>query len=339
MKISTLVAKALFLGCCAAGGAAQATALTLPEANVMSVSLYNDFNVYSLDLLKQCSVSDARCQPSIGVPVASSPGAIADDAIVLQSANGHSNFESPFASGSLVDDRFLTPTGNQGNSYTMSDSANFAGDQVNRWDISLDLLKTYLDGHDLVFLFDNNQEGNANGQIVFIWGQARIVDAAGNTIGDNCFELNFTGGGGCVDSGANPVALDHVPVATDFCVDRITGVSYNIGGAQNANDCPAEPGHPDGGYQVNNNISTSTAEFAAFNQKLHDAAMDAANSGYFLSLNIEYFSNDAGAEQLWLCKACDVSRSTTDVPEPGSLPLIALGLLAGALSTARARRT
>jgi hypothetical protein len=341
MNISTLVVKTLITGAVFAASLAQATILTLPAPNVMSVSVYNDFDVYSLDLLKKCAAGgDIRCMPTVGVPVQSSPGIIADDVVVLQSADGHSNFPSPFAPGALADDRFLTPTGNQSSSYVMSDpgSGSFgAGDQVDRWDISLDLLKTYLDGHDLVFLFDNNQEGNKNGQIVFLWGQARIVDANGNTVGNHCYEINFNGTGGCSDSSADPVASDHVPVATDFCVDKLSGASYNIGLAGNANDCPVEAGHTAGGYRINNNLSTSVAEFAAFNRQLHDAAMDAANSGYFLSLNIEYFSNDAGAEQLWICSTCDIS-TRTNVPEPSSLPLVLMGLLAGGFSLVRSRR-
>jgi hypothetical protein len=143
------------------GGAASATTLTLPTANPMSVGQYNSFNIYSLDLLKQCAAAnDPRCLPSGPLPVSSSPGQISDDAIVLTSANGMSNFPSPFAAGSKVDNVFLTPTGNQSSTYTMSGNAGgkFAGDLADRWDISLNLLQSYLNGHDLVFLFDNNQQ-------------------------------------------------------------------------------------------------------------------------------------------------------------------------------------
>jgi hypothetical protein len=346
MKILELVTKALVAGAFLASGAASATTLILPGANEMSVGEYNDFNVYSMDLLKKC-VLDPRCQPQSGIPVQSSPGNISDQALVLQSANGQDNFP-PFIAGDPVDDPFLSPTGNQSATFDMNapmspDVNNFTGDSANRWEINLGLLQQYLDGHDLVFLFDNNQENNST-DYVFIWAQARIVDAAGNTISGLCFEIS-TQSAGCDDTGANPtpdmdpLTGDYLPVVSDFCVDKITGLSYNIGGANNAGDCPVDVpgGHPSGGYQINNNVSTSVAEFAAFNQALHNAATDAANSNYFLQLNVKYFSNNAGAEQLWICSDCDIDPRR-EVPEPGSLPLVLLGLMFAGISLVRSRR-
>lgn len=346
MKILTLVTKALACAALLVGGAASATTLTLPGANEMSVGAYNDFNVYSLDLLKKCA-ADARCQPQSGLPAQSSPGNISDQALVLQSANGQDNFP-PFNVGDAIDDPYLSPTGAQGVTFDMNtplsaDVANFVGDSANRWEMNLGLLQNYLDGHDLVFLFDNNQENNAS-DFIFIWGQARIVDAAGNTINNLCFEISASSGG-CADTGANPnpsmnpVTGDYLAAVSDFCVDKITGAAYNIGGANNAGDCPVDVpgGHPSGGYQVNNNVSTSVGEFAAFNQALHNAATDTANSNYFLQLNIKYFSNNAGAEQLWICSDCSIDPRR-DVPEPASLPLVLLGLMFASLSVLRSRR-
>ncbi|HEY0061438.1 MAG TPA: PEP-CTERM sorting domain-containing protein, partial [Telluria sp.] len=90
-------------------------------------------------------------------------------------------------------------------------------------------------------------------------------------------------------------------------------------------------------YYVNNNTSTSIAEFAAFNQALHDAATNVANGEWFLQLNIKYYSNNGGAEQLWICSDCTIDRER-QVPEPGSLPLLALGMLIASVSVLRARR-
>lgn len=322
------------------GGAASATTLTLPTANPMSAGQYNSFNVYSLDLLEKCAAAnDARCLPSGPLPVSSSPGRIADDAIVLTSANGMSNFPSPFAPGSKVDDRFLTPTGNQASSYTMAGNAGekFAGDLANRWDISLSLLQTYLSGHDLVFLFDNNQSSNGASQFLNIWGQARIVDVSGNTVNNLCFEIS-TGSAGCANTGANPTpsTADFLPAVSDFCVDKITGIAYNIGGANNAQSCPVVASHPQGGYQVNNNVSTSVAEFATFNQALNDAASNPLNGQYFLSLNIQYDGNNAGAEQLWICSSCNITPASR-VPEPSTLMLLIGAVFAFGLYRSNAR--
>ncbi len=345
MNILKLVSRAVMASCLCAAGMATATVLDLPSANVMSTGLYNDFNVYSLDLLDKCAAAgDSRCLPSAGLPVQSSPGNIAGQAIVLQSADGHSNFPSPFAPGASADDRFLTPTGMQSSTYQMGSfgaepGGKFVGDQANRWEVKLDLLQNYLDGHDLVFLFDNNQSNSRDSQFIFLWGQARIVDSSGATVNKLCFELS-TNGSSCTDTGANPAPANsqYVPAVSDFCVDKITGIAYDIGLAGNANDCPIMAGHPQGGYQVNNNVSTAVAEFAAFNQALHNAATDANNGDYFLQLNIKYYSNNAGAEQLWICSDCTIDRDQL-VPEPSSLPLALLGLMCAAGMLVRARRS
>lgn len=345
MKLITTVKQLLITGALLACSSTQATVLTLPGSNEMSTGTYNDFQVYSLDLLKSCSeAGDPRCLPSVGLPVASSPGSISDQAVVLQTADGQTNFPSPFPIGSSSDDRFLTPTGQQSNTYEMGSfgaepGGKFTGDQTNRWEISLALLQQYLDGNDLVFLFDNNQAQNAQAANIFIWGQARIVDANGNTVFGHCYEVSNLVGG-CADTGGNPspsTATDYIPGITDFCVDKITGESYNIGGAGNDNDCAPDGDHAQGGYRVSNNLGTNIAEFAAFNQSLHDAALALAGGEYFLQLNIKYFSNNGGAEQLWICSDCNIDRDR-EVPEPSSLPLVMLGLLIGGISLVRARR-
>ena len=210
----------------------------------------------------------------------------------------------------------------------MSDAAGeFTGDLANRWDISLDLLRGYLKGNDLVFLFDNNQQGSGPNQWINIWGQARIVDASGATVNNLCFELST--GSGC--SVGAPAPDDYVPVIADFCVNATTGASYNIGGASNAGDC--NPGD----YYINNNLGTNIAEFAAFSQALNDAVYG-LNGNYFLSLDVRYTGNNAGGEQLWICSECNVSGRTVDVPEPATLPLMLMGFAAAGAITRRARR-
>jgi hypothetical protein len=142
--------------------------------------------------------------------------------------------------------------------------------------------------------------------------QVRVIDTAGNTVAGQCYELSAAGANaGCVAGGL-------VPVLSSLCV--ASDGSYNTIGASNQGDCPA------GSLYVSNNLGTSTAEYAVFSQSLSNYAKNAANANYLLSVKVQYLGNEAGAEQLWICSQCDVGE--THVPEPGSLLLLALGLLA-----------
>ena len=122
MKLIKLVSKALVAGTMLASGIASATELTLPGANEMSVGVYNDFNVYSLDLLEKCA-ADPRCQPQDGLPVQSSPGqaGLASQAVIVQATGGQDNFP-PFSAGDAIDDPFESPDGNQGDTFDMNTS-------------------------------------------------------------------------------------------------------------------------------------------------------------------------------------------------------------------------
>ena len=302
------LARAAIAAAFALSGAVSATTLTLPTPNELSAGTYNDFLVYSVNLLQQCAAAnDPRCLPAIGA-VQSGGGQIDTQAVVLAGANGNQldNFfqSNPFSAGTAADNSFLTPSGGT-TSYQMSDTSTFTGDRVNRWDIKLSALQSYLDGNDLFFIFDNNQAQNSTTWLSF-WAQARIVDAAGNTQNNLCFELSS--GSGC--TGTAP-SNNYVVAASNFCVDKTTGASY----APNGNSCGAN------GYYVNNNLGTNQAEFIAFNQALNDAAANPLNGDLYLSLNVYYTGNNGGAEQLWICSDCKMA-DTTKVPEPGTVPLL-----------------
>ena len=318
------IAAVAITGFCFAG-LAQATLLQLAPINALTTTTYNNFQIQSLDLNQKCSAAgDARCLPSGPYPVDSSPGHIYDQVVILSSvANTNiNNIPSPFGYGAPVDNPFPTPTGNQGASFQMTSGtepgggvATFLGDLMGTWEMKLSDLVNWLGvGKGVVFLFDNNQQGTGPAQSLNIWGQVNIVNSAG--VVQNCFEFSL-GTTGCGSTTPAPTA--YVPAIGNYCVSTTDGSAYSIGTAVNTGDCTQTVGD----YFVNDNLSTSNAEYAVFSSALDSGLQGWADSGYLMSVNMLYNGNNAGAEQLWISSGLE----TLFVPEPTSSALLGLGLL------------
>lgn len=300
---------------------AQATVLQVAPINSFTTTTYNGFQIQSLDLNAKCSAAlDSRCIPSGPYPVQSGPGQIDDQAIVLTGNNGMpmNNISNPFPSGTSVDNPFITPDGaitTFATSTAPEPGGTFLGDQAGSWEVSIAALRTYLGQHDLVFLFDNNQEGDGSAQSISIWGQVSIIDTSGAV--KDCVEFGL--GSGC--GSTSPDQSVYVPAIANYCVSTINGSAYKVGTAGNQGDCNANPGD----YFVNDSLSTSRAEYAVFSSYLNDNLQAWADKGYLLSVNMKYVGNNAGAEQLWICSECDLPGG--NVPEPASMALFGAALL------------
>ena len=122
----------------------------------------------------------------------------------------------------------------------------FVGDKLGSREVKLIELLIYLNGHDLAFLFDNNQQGNAVNQAPSVWEQVNIKNAAG--VSQDCVQLSLGRSSDCIS--VPSLLASYVSAVGKYCVNNVTGASCAQGAAQsspcNAND-----------YDVNDNWSTA----------------------------------------------------------------------------------
>lgn len=258
--MTTFPPRSFWAGLVATGaliGAVPAHAVVLPSSNVMSTVQYGDFAVYSLDLLQQCvGALDSRCLPGGPFPVESNAGFTKTQLTVLTGEAGKpqtSNQPEPLAKGAPADNAFASPSGQQSSTLLMGSAVSpeptptFTGDQPGKWDIKISALRGYLGSNDLVFIFDNAQEGDGANRWLQIWGLSRVLSADG-TSQHGCFELNSSSAAGCTTSspsastGPFDLSSPYVTVFAGYCVNKIPGAAFNLGGGTSAT-CEAQNGY------------------------------------------------------------------------------------------------
>jgi hypothetical protein len=341
----------------ASGDAGQ---FTLPSGHFT----YGDANVYGLQL--GCTLAGANAN-ACPYHVTSTPGAIKDLVVIGTGSSGvgvTTNFTGMDDAFAMPSGRSPPPFFRTGGvtigseAYPAADpggAGQFAGDQANTWDTTLSALKLYLQGQAPVFFFNNNQvnSGASTNQYLASWGQAYITDASNNIVGifdltgnNGLYKSPLEGGAGVVngDPGnytslglGNPTR--GAGTATDYI---LTGGPDCLDAGNNLVPCNS----PTVTKVVNNNLGADQAALAVVLPELNGLldTLFALNdlNGYALHLDLRFgcdptlFSGEEcvakslnnGYEQIFMGRLAN--ETVQNVPEPGTLPLLAglLGVLA-----------
>lgn len=335
-KIRILAASALL------GAGVVTPALADLNLSGASYATFGDANTYALQVNGVIAGSTGPGSPFY---VNSTPGAIKDLIVVATGASGgpvNTNVAG-------MDNALSTPNG----------GPNFF---QGLWNSTIAAFTGALGALNPLFFFNNNQIGGTNSQNVAVWAQVSLTGAGQTTRyfdftnGNNPYALFTEGGGGVFNgnvgaytsTGAGPIAGTNG--ATDY---------VKSGGAicLTAGNLPVSCSSPLAvGGAINNNLGANQAAYAIDVPELNTflAAWRAGGFGGYTDIHVDLrygcdpgtagggiagvgncISRDAnnGYEQLFI----GTTRSVTQVPEPGILGLLALGML-GLGITARRRK-
>lgn len=202
------------------------------------------------------------------------------------------------------------------------------------WDAQISDLRAALAGSPLVAFFEFNETGDSGeltGQDLTAWATVTLHSTTTNA----SITFVFSGNNSLPFQGFAQVAdeSDILPTANDLwarvhaeiCVQTSTGAVF-------LGECSASP-FPSGDRQtVNQALGSNQADFAIFNQTLNDLIYD-PNSPYdVITIDTRLAYLNDGGDRLWFGPA----RFTTNVPEPGTLVLLGVTLLA--IASLRRRR-
>ncbi|TAM52163.1 MAG: PEP-CTERM sorting domain-containing protein, partial [Burkholderiaceae bacterium] len=337
-----------------ATAAALAAAVAAPAHASLDLSgasyvTYGDANSYALQVDGTIAGSTG---PGSLYYVNSTPGAIQNQIVVLTGASG-TNVNTNFAG---MDNAMPAVTGT-GNNF-------FSG----VWNSTLTAFTGFA-GAAPIFFFNNNQvsSGAATNQNLAVWAQISLTGAGQTTKyfdftnRDHPYALFTEGGGGVfmgnpgayTSTGAGPIAgtnaaTDYVLSGGSICLSTVISIA---GPVNTPVSCSSAIPH---GAPINNNLGANQAAYAIVVPELNTFLASWIGGGFSgydsLHLDLRYGCDPAtdggatqgagscigrdannGYEQLFIGTSTTVSQ----VPEPGILSLMALGLLGLAVTSRR----
>lgn len=349
------------LGLAVAGFAGAASAVdvwdgSLPAAgDPLTSQQYQDFTIYSLNYLSNLAIQS----PSLGLTsptynVPSDLGALHEPVVLVTGNTGtaSSNTDSCGATGCDNAYDYPPPGATYFSSFTLADPNVVVPGELgtSTWTAQTSALRTFLNGSDMVFMFNLNEDNGTPGQLTdpnSLEGQSLLVSmrvqllaADGVTVlysfyvgANNAIGLPSTAAQVWTALGAPDPTIGGTTVldtntvngwiSTDprwayvhgaISVDTTTGVFLAMG------DCNFS------GFAncttINQNLGANQVAFSAFNQQLSDLISD--TNVAFMNVDMLTSGQSNGFEQLFIMAA----NIPTRVPEPGSLALAGLALAA-----------
>lgn len=338
------------------------------DLNGMGYVTYGDGNSYSLPIsaLVYDQLYGGGVGPGNPYYVASSPGQISDLVVVATGASGNpvnqnfagmdNAYPTPNSSGTTF---FSTGTTADPGTLGSHTFPGFSGDLANTWDSTLGALKTFLGSDGLVFFFNNNQvnSGASTNQNLAAWAQITVT-GPGGLLGTWDFTNNnspyalVTEGGGGVFMG-DPTAYTSDGSGPDAGTNANT--DYVLSGGQiclNASFVPVSCAGPHVYGPINHNLGANQAAYAVvfpeLNAELSTLFALSSLDGYAMHIDFRMGCDPATGTPATNCIGRDLNNGYDQlfigtmvppqkVPEPSSIGLAGLGLLALGWSARRRR--
>ena len=253
---------------------------------------YGDAQSYSLPIAQ---IQDGCTGPGCDFHVASTPGHIQDLIVVATGSSG----QGVTTNIAGMDDAYATPSGVSGSNFFSTgteldpNAANeFFGDSGDTWDTTLAALLGFLDGDDMVFMFNNNNLNGENLQSLAAWMQVTISDDNGDVVGvydltnnNSAYNLVTQGGGGTflgdvttyTSDGSDPdgntnANTDYVLSGGPICLNTLVSPIPVPVACDGSGPFPVTDG------PINHNLGSDEVAYAVLFPELNDQLYQLANS-------------------------------------------------------------